>query len=43
MLERGLERLEECQRLSQLPDKADAAEAEKFVAATYATEILNAA
>lgn len=43
MLERGLERLEECQRLSSLPDKADAIEAEKFVLAEYARAISRAA
>lgn len=43
LLERGLERLEECQKLSKLPATADVSEAEKFVAAAYACEVLKAA
>jgi len=43
MLEMGLQRLEECQKLSRLPDKADVTEAEKFVLAAYAGEVFKAA
>src|ERR1700691_167683 len=42
MLEHGLVRLEECQRLSTLPEKADALEAERLVTAAYTQEILKA-
>lgn len=39
MLERGLDRLEECHRISTLPDRGDQAVAEALVLEAYRGEI----